>query len=277
MKLPSFILLGAHKGGTTSIHEYLDQHPNVYLPPVKGLDLLKAVKFESFDEPAAQVYLEQFTDAPDNMVIGEVSSTYLHQRENFIEKLNRLLPNTKLIAILRNPIDRAYSSLFWKHKFKPGELENLDSIIFQPKYLNPGCYATHLTNFFSHCDRERFLILLFDDLKRNPQALMSRIYDFVGVASDFEPDTHQKLHFNPTAKVDNWSAKLLKQTQTLNQGLKQIVPPSLRSALREKLQKNTQVQKPTLPLALQAKLVDYYRDEVYALEDLIGQDCSHWL
>ncbi|MGK7887703.1 MAG: sulfotransferase domain-containing protein [Leptolyngbyaceae cyanobacterium] len=279
MKTPNFIVVGAHKAGTSSLHHYLEQHPQIYLPPEKGLDLLWQRKFRELEE--AGEYLAQFDGAEPGQVLGEVSSVYLQRGPELVEKIKHLFPDVKIIAVLRNPIDRAYSHALWGRKYTQKEIENLEHTIvnsqkFKKNYLFAGEYCTHLKTYFSCFEREQVKVLLYDDFSKNPQKFFSEFFNFVGVDPDFLPDTSQKLH-SGSIKLTNSSTYLLAKGHSLGPVIGKFIPQGVRTFIREKLSAKTRMSKPSMSMGLRLQLIDYFRDEVTNLQELTGLQVAHWL
>lgn len=98
-----FIVLGGHKCGTSSLHAYLKQHPEIVMPRIKGQDILNRPRLTIED------YRNSYDIPTRESVFGEVSSVYL-QSERACQSIKKNFPNAKLLAILRNPADRAFSN-----------------------------------------------------------------------------------------------------------------------------------------------------------------------
>jgi hypothetical protein len=275
MNIPNFIVVGAHKAGTTSLHHYLDQHPDIYLPPNKGLDLLCQTSIQEISN--AEEYLAQFEQAEPGKILGEVSSVYLHVREEIVGKIKHLFPNVKIVAVLRNPIERTYSHALWKRTYTRDEIRNFDNLVMQSKdFLIPGLYATHLKTYFSYFERENIKVLLHEDLIGNPHQFFEELFGFIGADEKFIPDMSKRYH-SGQMKIANPYRNLLKEGYKTNSFVKSIVPKTIRTSLREVLSQKSTSQKPPMSTNLKAKLVNYFHDDVVELQKLIGLDVSHWL
>ncbi len=275
MRVPNFIVVGAHKGGTTSLHYYLEQHPNVYLPEQKGSDLLARRNFETLAD--AGEYLDQFKAASDEQLLGEVSSVYLHRGEWLVKRIHTLFPDVQIIASLRNPAERAYSNALYHRPYTQEELDNLESMIFETEqFLNPGRYYTHLKTYFEYFDPKQIKLFLFDSLQKNALQFVQELYDFVGIDPTFTPDLSQKYNVG-ALKIDNPSRQLLQTGFSVSSSLRSLVPKPIRNFIREKLDSQTNFKKPSMSPELRARLIDYYYEEIVGLQQLTGLDCSAWL
>lgn len=275
MRKPDFIIVGAHKAGTTSLHYYLDEHPDIYLPDYKGGDLLSHRDFKQLGK--TQAYLDQFEQAEPNQILGEVSSVYFHQDNQFVEQLSRNFPDLKIIIILRDPIDRAYSHAFWNRSYSQQELQDLDSLLLSSKkILKPGLYATHLKKYLDCFGKDQIKVFLYDDLRQDSRGFVKKMYDFLGVQSDFEPDINKRYH-SGNLKVDNSYSRLLKRGKAISPSLKALIPSPIRSLLSSALASKSTAPKPKMSPQLRQALIHYYRDEVTEVEKLTGLKVSHWL
>ncbi|WP_159783705.1 sulfotransferase family protein [Sodalinema gerasimenkoae] len=282
MNSPHFIVVGAHKSGTSSLHTYLNQHPEICLPPKKGLDLLSRRNFKELEE--AREYLSQFEEAESGQVLGEVSSVYLHGGQKFVEKLKHLFPEIKIIAILRNPIERAYSHALWDHRnhaYTQDELDNLDqyfhqSIMTSTKFLIPGQYHTHLQTYLSHFDRGQIKLFRHEDFIKNSDDFFAEIFDFVGVDPTFHPDMSSRLHVG-SVQLSNPYRTLLKQGESMRSVVKLFMPKAMRQFIRDKLYAKSYAPKPLMSKDLRLELINYFHDEVIHLQELTGLEVSHWL
>lgn len=208
--LPDFLIIGTMKGGTTSLYNYLVQHPNV-LPAAK-----KEVHFFDWDfQKGIEHYRSQFpTSIYKNMlqlfyrrafICGEASPYYFFH-PHVARRVAHTIPMVKLIAILRNPVDRAYSHYwYWKRaniehlsfedalKSEPERLrgerekmladETYDSYNYgYYSYLARGRYIEQLELWGSYFSREQFLILSSEELYANPSKTIGRVADFLNLA-----------------------------------------------------------------------------------------------
>ena len=283
MKHPTFIVIGAHKAATTSIHNYLKQHPEVYLIPNKGRDRLSSKPYINSLEDAED-YLSQFEGATTEKALGEVSSVYLHG-DGVAARIQRLFPDVKIIAILRNPAERAYSHILWdKGKyFKPKEINNLDSVVLsrffnEEKFRKPGLYYQSLIAYFNRFNREQIKVCLYDDLVHRREDFIKEILSFIDVNSQFNFDLKQR-HHKGKLRIDNKSRKLLKIVDSQND-IKAILKFVLRPILpqiKNFLEKRQEQPLPPLSDRVRAEMLDFYRDDIIQLQELTGLNCSHWL
>lgn len=275
MKIPNFIVVGAHKAGTTSLHYYLDQHPQIYLPYQKGTDLLQRRKFKELEE--AGEYLALFEPAESGQVLGEVSSVYLHNGRELVEKIKHLFPDVKIIAVLRNPIERFYSNALADRAYTQKEIRNFDRLVLDSgKFLIPGLYYTHLQNYFAYFSREQVKLFLYEDFAEHPLPFLAELYSFIGVNPDFVPNMSRRYRFG-TLKRANLYRDLLDKGFSMSSSVKFLIPKGIREFIRTRLYQKSRDPKPPMSKELRLALIEYYRDEILNLKQLTGLDVSHWL
>ncbi|QTA90752.1 sulfotransferase domain-containing protein [Desulfonema magnum] len=202
--LPNFILIGAQKSGTTSLYSYLIQHPRI-TPGYK-----KEVHF--FDNPGhfrkgMPWYRAHFPAAftqPGSFVTGEATPSYLCHPQ-VPERMYEAVPGVKLIVLLRNPVDRAYSQ--YHHRIRHGT-ETLPFELALKKeehrfssYLARGMYADQLQRWMSIFLREQFLILSTEDFFRNPRKTLLKVTAFLELP-DWHPDPKMFKKYNSSHYSD---------------------------------------------------------------------------
>lgn len=212
--LPDFIIGGAPKCGTTSLHFILGQHPDIGLPdneilyhdaddPVVHPDFLKCEDDGvSWYDPESQIardwYRTRFTPFEDRNFTGEDSPTYLFS-DVAAERIKRHLPDARLIFLLRHPVKRAYSQ-YW-HLVKSGRavVSFEQALSDHPSIILGSSYARHLERYFDLFGRERVFVQLFEDFIQSPQTAVDRVLAHIGAA----PMTVSQDWYNRT-KYPSW-------------------------------------------------------------------------
>ena len=201
MRLPDFIIGGAPRSGTTWLYELLDRHPDVYMAkPVKPEP--KFFLVDHLYEKGLQYYADTwFAPAGEWQVAGEKSTDYLESAAA-AERIARDLPYVKLVFILREPADRAYSNYLWS-RMNGIETEDFQTALrleaerertlpekwkfARPfSYFSRGLYADLLQEYVKRFRREQILILRFEDIEERPSVLAVKLHRFLGV--DPRPD-----------------------------------------------------------------------------------------
>jgi len=202
MVLPNFIICGTQKGGTTSLYNYLKEHPQIYLPPKKEIHF-----FDLYFKRSIEWYRKHFIGAESQRfkAIGEATPSYMYLEE-VAERIHNTLPEVKLIFILRNPVDRAYSH-YWHEvrlgyewlsfeeaiKAEPERLARGDIISrLHYSYLDRGKYIIQIDRFRKYFSKDQMLIIIAEELWSNPEQVMRKVFEFLGVDPTFKSKTWYK-------------------------------------------------------------------------------------
>jgi hypothetical protein len=217
VRLPDFIIGGAPRSGTTWLYELLDRHPTVYMArPVTPEP--KFFLIDDIFEQGLEYYSRRwFESASSSQLAGEKSTNYL-ESPLVAERISRALPTVKLIFVLRDPVDRAYSNYLWS-KMNGLETEDFDTALrleaereraysdrfrfARPhSYFSRGLYRTLLQPYFDQFDRTQLLVLRFEDIVANAPAVAERLHGFLGIEK--RPGDSANLGaINPSDKKDS--------------------------------------------------------------------------
>lgn len=237
-----FLIIGTQKAGTTSLFQYLLQHPEVYFSEVKEVTYFLRDNLYAKGE---KYYHSFFSGLKNQKVIG---SAYVHMLpcEKCVERVFQYNPQMKFIVMLRDPIGRAVSS--YEYAIKNGwedesialneamnlEPERLEKEAYDLLYFYNGLYHKHLTNWLHKFPKENFLVLKQENLKQSPQELMQTVFDFLGV-SHRTIDTSKK--YNVAAGVHNKKLQkiMLDKNNTLTKLMGAFIPQKAKVMIRSRL------------------------------------------
>ncbi|MBD3296279.1 MAG: hypothetical protein GF392_02810 [Candidatus Omnitrophica bacterium] len=275
IRLPDHIILGAAKAGTSSIHHYLDQHPDVFVPSPKELKF-----FTRPGEPDRDEYARYFAPNTDGKKVMEVSSDYLYSGESTPRKIKKIVPDVGLIAILRDPVERGFSDFCMDVDHGKQQKDYRKALRGRSRfrYRNQGLYHKQLSRYIEVFDRERIGIFFFEDLKRDTAGFMRKLYRYIGVTEDVTARGHfNKGSFSKSEHVQ----ALLNRPNPVRRAIKSILSPFLnadkRQRLRSRLLALNRSPKPRIDPELRSELVEFYRDDILKLQELTGRDLSAWL
>ena len=296
-RLPDFLVIGAFKSGTTSLMSYLSQHPDVMVPWLQEPNFfgaedfslsLEGVKGARRDVDGAYgrrrtntlaQYTNLFADVPAGCVVGESSPQYM-THPAACERIRSLVPDCKLVAILRNPIDRAFSdySMFVRDGI---EKDPFDVVIHRPRSIKPmghyvetGMYGKQLQPFFETFPEEQLKVYLHDDLRADPSEVLRSLFSWLGVDPTFEPNVSEMM--NPSGVPRNsLVAGAYIARRRLQPYLKPIVPRGMQRRLDVRLERG--LQKDVVAPEVRRELAEMFTDDVALLSKLIDRDLSHWL
>lgn len=297
MAMPNFLIIGAAKSGTTSLFQYLRQNPDIFMSPIKephffsfdGEDSVFGGPIDAKSHNAItsiQAYQSLFHDVTNERAIGEASTSYLYNSEAPM-RIRHYLPNVKLVAILRNPVDRAYSNFLYMTRRQLEPLTDFEHALREEEtrirdhwpptwhYKRRGFYCAQLHRYFSFFERGQIQIWLYEDLCENPLGLIQGIFQFLGVDDSISPDVSAR--YNPSGLP---RSPLIRKMLRSAKPVKALVKPLLPSGLREHISRslrNLYVATPPLSKALRSQLVEEYRDDIVGLQELIKRDLSGWL
>jgi len=306
--LPNFLLVGATKSGTTSLYQYLNEHPQIYMPGIKepmfftSPELLKKEKLKN-------KYLKRYTRVPINnldeykslysnvnneIAVGEASPQYLFTHETTIPLIKKYLGDIKIIVILRNPVDRAYSAYRHNQRYdlhaqdRNENLSFIDALNIEDERIKTRSFrmmffyksmSMYYDQVRSYKDNfSQVFVCKFEELEINPSSLMKKIYSFLDVDNNFIPNVEiryniaisNNLNFIQKAllKTNNqvrW--KIMHKTGELigNHNLKKIVNFLIKED-KSKLDKDSRKY-----------FINNIREDILKLENLINQDLQGWL
>ncbi|MCO5249644.1 MAG: sulfotransferase [Chitinophagales bacterium] len=312
---PNFFLIGTVKGGTTSLFHYLSQHSEIYLSPIKEVNYfsrkdIDETKFSKdyrhdihidlkkyFEEGMSypvhiahitneEDYLHLFSKVRNEKAIGEMSLSYMLY-ENTPKEIYKAYPQAKILAILRNPAERAFSQ--YVMNLKQGKiLENdfLKEIVEDDKrqvkgwganhqYLMIGKYYEQLKRYYDIFPKDQIKVFLFDDFKTNPNAVVKEMFDFLAVDSNLEIDTSKKVNEGGVPKLKKINY-FLNQTGIISWA-KNNLPRSWRTPFKKWMYKTDEKAVPAMSLDERKFLITYYKEDILLLEKLINRDLKAWL
>ena len=291
--MPNFLILGAAKAGTTALHQYFQQHPDIYMTPSKETNFFayegKDVDFKgpgddginTFSITSLEKYQAEFSGVTHETAIGEACPLYLYE-PNAVDRIAEYIPNAKLIVILRDPVERAYANFL--HLVRDGRetvdsfdaaLQNEESRLQKSwewfwSYSQIGFYGQQLQRYYDRFGAEQIQVYLFDDFKKDPLGTMQQMFRFIGVDDTFSPDMSERP--NKSGKPKN---AFLHQLLTKPNPLKAALKPLFPKALRQKIQ-HQNLTTPQLETHTCDRLRELYREDLLQCQSLIGRDLSAW-
>lgn len=304
--LPNFFIVGAGKAGTTSLHRYLAQHPQIYMSPVKEpcyfADEIRpaALSAQVRRHVAVQTraladllgdgrpvpalgwlacdwdeYLRLFRHANGQRAIGESSAAYLWSA-TAAENIAAVAPHARIMMILRDPAERAYSQ--YLHQVSVGLTrakfrEHLRAchgphteLGIHHPFLEVGLYYRQVQRYLDRFPRDRVRIYWYEEAWRDPAALLRDVLEFLGVDASFRADMSERSH-----------ARRAPRFATTHYLMKRLaIWPSLRALVPRAVRRAAFRRPPPMDREDRRWLVDYYRDDIDRLVTLTGRDLSAW-
>lgn len=297
MRLPTFIIAGVQKAGTSSVYHYLKQHPQIYMSPVKEPNFLAKDWAKFYAEGGTprtsridtlEEYAALFEAVTDESAIGEASVNYLFNHQTSVAQIHKIVPQAQILIILRHPAERAYSDFLMhlRDSINPDSRRALAQQIKQRAHashtIRKGLYCEGIQHFQQIFGPEQVHVFLYDDLKKSAVTFMQTMYATVGVDADFEPNMALRSQTAQVPKNQTLNRLLRKQNplrSLIAGGLKFVLSEQRRQALRANLIQLNSAGKQAVPLtpADRAALIDFYREDILQLQDLLQRDLSAWL
>jgi hypothetical protein len=298
MNMPNFLIIGAAKSGTTALYEYLKQHPQIYLSPVKEPEFFSfegeqlnyggpGVTINASSITNLEAYQRLFQQASEQqMARGEASALSLYIPKA-AGRIKHYVPNAKLIAILRNPVDRAYAS--FTHLIRDGrepitdfaqalaaEKQRIEQNWgFLWRYQDLGFYFRQLKPYFDTFDPAQIKVYLYDDFCSNPWEIMLDIFEFLEVDKSFIPDMSDKPNISGIPRNQALQV-FLNQPNPIKTALKPLIPTKFYQKAINKIMKYN-LSKPSLEPKIREQLILVFKQDILQLQSLISRDLSNWL
>lgn len=293
--LPDFFVIGAQKAGSTYLLQCLGEHPQIFMPPGE----IAFFEDSLYAEERIGDFEKHFANARPDQVVGVKRPNLLGHPE-CPERLRRHMPRLKIIAILRHPVERAVSGYF--HYMKTGLLpivpvdEGLRKIIDgqypdiprAQEVLEFGLYGKHLTHYSQFFPRENFHVMLLEDMKRDARGELSKLYQFLGVATDFHPQSFDSRPMKAPYSITRlrlWDA-IDRHCRTWSpdgkyferkRGVLTTPLVALNNALdRYVWDRLFPAGRPQLPQDLEQRLIEFYREDARCLQEWLGRELIEW-
>ena len=297
-KLPNFLIVGAAKSGTSSLHNYLNQHQDVFMPSynTKGFKV-KEPRFFIKDLVEHRLhygvwnweeYISLFDSVKDEKAIGESTVLYLYYYNHSIKNIKKYLgEDVKIIIMLRNPVDRAYSAFHhvsrgFKEQYtfeKALEIEDyrldLDPHLTpMVMYKDMGMYSKMVRAYKNSFKNVH--IILYEDFRDNTEQEMIKTFDFLELNKDENIDF--KTRHNVGGK--RWKNKYIKyifmKTNWFRSLLKILIPKKIRYTFRKKMVNISTKEVVEMNVNTRQKLKSDFKEDVQKLSKIINRDVTHW-
>lgn len=265
-RLPTFLIVGAPKAGTTALAAYLDAHPDVFIAPEKEVHF-----FDANHERGIDWYRGRFAGAGAERAVGEASPTYMYAPER-LDRIAAALPGVRLVAVLRDPVDRAYSHYWWEYSVT--ETRPFDEAVRAEmrgegaprprRYLDGGRYHLYLDEVLRRFPRDSLLVVTLEELRADPGEVFGEVCRFLGVDAGFTPPNLGEV-LNPAYRLRfPWLRRLMFRTRAwrrLPMGVAERIDAWNRVPFRY----------PAMDPGLRQELRDWFAPHDAALESWLGR------
>lgn len=267
---PNFLYIGTSKAGSTWLFALFVDHPDIFVDPGKGLYFFSANYHRGLEW-----YRERFQGVSGERAVGELSHSYLYHPEA-PERIAAMNPAMKLLVVLREPVDRAFSD--YLHKVRNGKItvpfeEAVESV---PSLVERGKYHKYLVPFIEQFGHEAVHVGVFDELQSDPDTFAKRVYDFLEVENRPVP-SHLRKKIMPAGDARVFAiAQAAKKVATLMRriGLRGAVGTAKRSThIRNILYRPYRNgEKPQMSPETRESLRQTFAPEIRRLDGLLGTD-----
>ncbi len=294
MTKPNLLIIGAAKSGTTSLHNYLNQHPDIFMSAHKephflinndiGVNRIPNGIYD-YDE-----YIDLFKEKQDYKYRGESSTMYLQFPDFTIKNIKKYLDNIKIIIMLRNPVERAFSG--YQHVKRYNRMERLDfnqaidecesryrnNLNMTPasRYINIGLYYNMVRKFQLNFDKE-IHVIIYDDFINDTKKELSKVFDFLDVDS-VSIDVDKKYMVGGWQWKSGFLKSLLIKKTFLNHFIRLVFPfKRLRRFIREKIITLLSTEVKKMDDRTRVKLQNLYTGDISKLSNLLDRDLNFWI
>jgi len=297
-KLPNFLIVGAAKSGTSSLHNYLNQHPEVFMPSYNSEGMkVKEPRFLIKDLVKHRLhngvwtweeYKSLFNDVIDEKAIGESTVLYLYYYKDAIKNIKEKLGNdVKIIIMLRNPSDRAYSA--FQHvsrgfkeqnsfeeslEMEDGRLEREGNLTPMVMYKDMGLYHEMVKSYQENFSNVH--VIIYDDFRDNTENEIKKTYQFLGISDNTNIDYVTRHNVGGKRWKNDKVKHLFMKENPIKSVIKRIIPRRLRKGLRNNLVTASTNKVLLMKDQTRIMLNDFFREDVRKLSDLLNRDLTHW-
>tara|TARA_B100000989_G_scaffold27049_2_gene17443 strand:+ start:5054 stop:5953 length:900 start_codon:yes stop_codon:yes gene_type:complete len=294
--LPNFLIVGAAKSGTSSLHNYLNQHPDVFMPTFKNRIKVKEPRFFVKDKIYGRVnhinnfkeYKKLFDDSSEK-ARGEASVFYLFFYEEAISNIKKYLGNdVKIIIILRNPIERALSAynhvsrtssehLTFEEAIRIEKLryENNKKLTPMINYKSMGLYYKMVKAYKDNFNSVK--LIFFEDFRLNPLSSVKECFEFLNINTNVEINVSQRFNSGGKRWLNNKYKWIYNSKKHFLKPLKYFVSFEKRKKINTWFFNRFTFENNQISKRNKKYLINYFREDVNRLSLLINKDLDHWL
>jgi hypothetical protein len=299
--IPNFLIVGASKSGTSSLAQYLNEHPEAFIPRIKEPVFFVSSFYErelpedplfnqakreslvgSWDE-----YINLFQGTQGKKAIGEASTAYLYLHQQAVPKIRKYLGDPRIIIILRNPVDRAFSAYLHVLRESGWTMTFEEYLGFENEKIARGWSPLHYPVQSGHYSNQvkaymeafsQVRVYLFDDLCQDPIGFMQQVFRFLEIDDRFQPESSIRWNIGgiPSNRV---LYKFLFKSWIMRRAAKPFlalfVGDQRIQVWKEKWRKKI-VKTPEVSPETRRHLLELFHDDIEILQDLIDRDLSTW-
>jgi len=286
-----FICIGPERSGTTWLYQCFKEHPEICVSEPKEVNFFNSAQsFWRQDligktnyTKGLEWYFEHFNHCLNKKIAGEITPIYLHSPE-VPKRIRENFPEVKLIAILRNPIERLYSHYMYTKLKGFYELPSFEEVIEKEKsFVEESSYFKHLQNYLKYFPREKILIMIYEDIEKNPKVFIKEVFKFLGVDDAFIPLSVNKNINSAGAVVVRKKVLSLKDSFKKTPGGRFIIQLIKKTPFYKKMVNSLATKTGTVKVdygkinpETRKRLFEFYKEDINGLEKFLGRDLVFW-
>ena len=295
INLPNLLIVGAAKCGTTSLHNYLKQHPDIFMSKQKEPHFLINSDIGEDRIHKAITVLEDYEDMFKTDSIykykGESSVMYLAFPEFSIKNIKKYLdPDVKIIIMLRNPVERAFAGYLHNLRYNPSEnlsfeeaFEKSEARYYQERDITPDTRYLHVGNYYSQVEsfmsmfNDNVLVIMYEDYVNNIDLCLANVFDFLDI-DKISVDTSRRHMVGGWIFKRKFLRNLLIPKNNFKSLIKSFLPnKKIRKAIKQKIMNMSTVENPSISKDMHKKLTEYYRKDIDNLSKLLNKELNCWI
>ncbi|MGV6827643.1 MAG: sulfotransferase domain-containing protein [bacterium] len=295
---PNLFIVGVQKAGTSALAGWLSQHPQVFMsfPKEPGYLAFGDAGYQfrdgnglftpahDFVVDSLEDYLALFDSAGTDIPVMGEASTWYFAIPGMAQRIQAFNQEARVIVVLRNPVDRAYSA--WCHarrdNMEPMETfsaaldaePDRNDIEYLLRYTEMSCYSEHLAEY-QECFGTRLQVLFYQDLRDQPDRLFAQVCDFLSIDRDVNIDFGQRYNASGQPRVKTLQA--LVGMHRLRKFVRGFIPYSVLVKIKQGIDRVNLQPFPALPEVDRQRLIREFRADIEALMELTGRDLQSWL
>jgi len=292
---PNLLIVGAAKCGTTSLHNYLKQHPDIFMTEHKEPHFL--INSEIGEDrvhkavTSLEEYKKMFKTEGKYKYKGESSVMYLAFPEFSIKNIKKYLdPDVKIIIMLRNPIERAFAGYLHNLRYNPSEdlsfeeafdtseerYHQVTDMTPDTRYLHVGNYHSQVESFMTMFN-DNVLVIMYDDYVDDIDLCLSNVFDFLDI-DKISVDTSRRHMVGGWVFKSKFLRNLFIPQNNFKSLLKSLLPnKKIRQDLKQKMMNISTVESPSISEDMHKKLIEYYRNDIDNLSKLLNKKLNFWI
>ena len=295
MILPNLLIVGAAKSGTTSLHNYLNQHPDIFMSQHKEPHFLinDEIGFGRIPKGINKIedYSNLFIDSENYKYRGESSAMYLQFPDITIKNIKRYLEKeVKIIIMLRNPIDRAFSAYHHVKRYNVDENLTFDEAIqkceeryFENKKITPASRYIHIGMYHDFVKKfmtdfaNQLHIIIYDDFISNTDQELSKVLAFLGL-NEYNIDVKKQYMVGGWKWKNHFLRRIFMKGHFIKKLIKIIIPfNGLHKYIRKIFKSSFTVTVENMNNETRERLKEIYKDDVKKLSKFLNKDLNFWI